>query len=450
MIPCRLSLPPQRLVGARALSILLLGSSLTACSTLSRLAPESVPSGEIEQSRVQADGRLLDGRARGRFEPVTAQASSASNTPVAAYARDQPAPGSTNALAASSIEHRWRPARRAGDRDGDGVSDALDRCPETAAHVTVNARGCGLFDAVLEQIVFDSGSHWLAGSARSQLDQLAETLLAFPESRIRILAHTDSDGDARMNLTLSQARADAVVQYLKSRGVDARQLQGVGMGETRPLMANNSVIGRERNRRVEVQTLPDRDAGALPEPVVPRLPTQPEQQLAGNRDSEQALAQTVARRSVDSEPAMQAAVPAKTSGSRAKRRSPPILPLPEPGFAPGVRISGIVRGLGFDEGSAQLAADARQALEPISRTLLDNPGVDIVVMAHTDDIGDAQLNLQLSRQRAQAVVEYLVSRGVAQDRLDAEGYGELLPLVQNVTAADRARNRRVEIRIQRN
>ena len=126
------------------------------------------------------------------------------------------------------------------------------------------------------------------------------------------------------------------------------------------------------------------------------------------------------------------------------------MPLPQPGFAPGVSISGVVDGLSFAAGSAELQDDTHESLDDVARTLLENPQVRIVVMAHTDDDGDAEQNLQLSRQRAQSVVDYLVEQGVDQGRLDAEGYGELLPLVQNVTAEDRATNRRVEIRIQRN
>ena len=68
-------------------------------------------------------------------------------------------------------------------------------------------------------------------------------------------------------------------------------------------------------------------------------------------------------------------------------------------------------------------------------------------MAHTDDQGDAEDNKQLSVQRAESVVSHLVSLGIERTRLEAEGYGELLPLVQNVTADDRTRNRRVEIRV---
>ena len=68
-------------------------------------------------------------------------------------------------------------------------------------------------------------------------------------------------------------------------------------------------------------------------------------------------------------------------------------------------------------------------------------------MAHTDNQGSVDDNKQLSERRAQSVVDYLVSQGVGADRLKPEGYGELLPLVQNVTSADRERNRRIEVRV---
>ena len=70
-------------------------------------------------------------------------------------------------------------------------------------------------------------------------------------------------------------------------------------------------------------------------------------------------------------------------------------------------------------------------------------------MAHTDNQGNVDDNKALSEQRAESVVAHLISRGVDADRLKPEGYGEILPLVQNLTQADRERNRRIEIRVLR-
>ena len=162
-----------------------------------------------------------------------------------------------------TMSNRWRPAMRADDRDQDGVMDDADSCPDTASHVTVDRFGCGLFDAVLHEVTFKSGSNWLTPRARAQLDLLAETLLAFPESRIQVRAHTDSQGAADTNLALSSRRAEVVVLYLQSLGVNELQLQAVGLGEAQPLDSNKTSKGQRRNRRVDIVTLPDQDAGQL-------------------------------------------------------------------------------------------------------------------------------------------------------------------------------------------
>ncbi len=387
--------------------------------------------------------------------------------PSLAAARGAESANPQAAVKALTMADRWRPAMRAGDTDADGVLDTLDACPETTIHVTVDKTGCGLFDAVLNDVKFKSGSSWLSPRARIQLDELAQTLLAFPESRVQVRAHTDSQGGRDMNLTLSDSRATVVAQYLKSRGVHDRQLQAMGVGETQPLASNRTPEGRQSNRRVEVVTLPDQDAGELP--IQPMLAaarvivvSDPRQRnlrrdglgspdagaatVAKVRNESMKNAQTTAKPNA-AEPALKAAKPAmKTAGTSGRPRLA-IMPLPEPGFAPGVSISGIVEGLVFPSNSSELSAGAQSSLINIIATMRTNPGVRIAVMAHTDDSGDAESNLTLSRQRAQSVATYLAREGVAENRLEAEGYGEMLPLVQNVTDADRATNRRVEIRI---
>jgi len=67
--------------------------------------------------------------------------------------------------------------------------------------------------------------------------------------------HTDSVGTEANNLVLSRLRAEAVVDYLVSRGVDAGRLEAVGFGETSPVADNDTAGGRQINRRIEVELL---------------------------------------------------------------------------------------------------------------------------------------------------------------------------------------------------
>lgn len=362
-----------------------------------------------------------------------------------------------------SMADRWRPAMRADDRDSDGVLDNVDSCPDTERFVTVDGYGCGLFDAVLHDVTFKSGSRWLTPRARGQLDKLAETLLVFPESRIQVRAHTDSQGAADMNLGLSSRRAEVVVQYLQSRGVHELQLQAVGMGEAQPLDTNTSKKGRMRNRRIDVVTLPDQDAGQLliASNVESGTVMSIQSTARGNAGSHLVSDEWNSRKeaaTVDATqaPELMAANPVsaeKMSKIRALANkvkapvAPKVVPLPQPGFAPAFQVSGVLENVRFEKAQSELTDDSQQALQPLLNELNRNPAVKVAVMAHTDNQGSIEDNKLLSSQRAQSVVEYLVSEGVDPARLKAEGYGELLPLVQNVTESDRQRNRRIEIRV---
>ena len=93
-------------------------------------------------------------------------------------------------------------------------------------------------------------------AGQDMLDKVAEAAAKCKTSAIEVAGHTDSGGDADMNMRLSQARAEAVKAYLVSKGVFADQLGAKGYGETKPLVADNAVMGvdspeRAKNRRIE-------------------------------------------------------------------------------------------------------------------------------------------------------------------------------------------------------
>jgi OOP family OmpA-OmpF porin len=77
----------------------------------------------------------------------------------------------------------------------------------------------------------------------------------------------------------------------------------------------------------------------------------------------------------------------------------------------------------------------------------ENPDFKWVIEGHTDAIGSASYNMELSRRRAQAVVDYLVSKGVDKSNLQVVPYGESEPIATNKTQEGRAMNRRVEIKV---
>jgi len=105
----------------------------------------------------------------------------------------------------------------------------------------------------------------------------------------------------------------------------------------------------------------------------------------------------------------------------------------------------VLEGVNFDFDKATLR---QEDIAIINRdvTSLDKWGnVNIEVAGHTDSRGSDEYNMNLSQQRAGAVRNYLISKGIAADRLSAKGYGESQPVAGNVTDEDRFKNRRVEL-----
>jgi OOP family OmpA-OmpF porin len=103
------------------------------------------------------------------------------------------------------------------------------------------------------QILFEQGSSNIADdpASRGLLDQLAGVLGTCPSARVSIEGHTNSDGARDRNLTLSEARARAVLNALTARGLPGDRFQAVGFGPDKPLIPHGSEEARERNRRVQ-------------------------------------------------------------------------------------------------------------------------------------------------------------------------------------------------------
>ena len=100
---------------------------------------------------------------------------------------------------------------------------------------------------------FESGSARIAGTSGSEVDNLAAILTAYPDVKVKIAGHTDSDGDADANMTLSEARANAVKARLGAQGIDGSRVMTEGFGETNPVADNGTAEGKAQNRRIEVQ-----------------------------------------------------------------------------------------------------------------------------------------------------------------------------------------------------
>ena len=108
---------------------------------------------------------------------------------------------------------------------------------------------------VLDNIYFESGKSSLLNTSFAELDKLVAMLQKRPELRIAIIGHTDNNGAAAANLSLSSSRAKAVSTYLQGKGIAPQRLESKGLGQTKPIAPNTTDDGRAKNRRVEVQVL---------------------------------------------------------------------------------------------------------------------------------------------------------------------------------------------------
>jgi OOP family OmpA-OmpF porin len=111
------------------------------------------------------------------------------------------------------------------------------------------------------------------------------------------------------------------------------------------------------------------------------------------------------------------------------------------------KFTGVIEGINFKTGSADILAGSYVLLDRAAKVLQDYPDVKLEISGHTDNRGKADYNRDLSQRRADAVKTYFVTRGIASQRLQAIGYGHTRPIANNKTQSGRATNRRTEFRL---
>lgn len=111
------------------------------------------------------------------------------------------------------------------------------------------------------------------------------------------------------------------------------------------------------------------------------------------------------------------------------------------------KVNKAAQNIFFVTGSAKLLAKSNASLNSVVSILNDNPSYKVDIDGHTDNVGKAELNQTLSEARANAVRNYFVSKGIDESRLIAAGHGFDVPIADNKTAAGRAKNRRVEMKL---
>lgn len=145
------------------------------------------------------------------------------------------------------------------DRDrSDASSDIERRVSETLSDLDAEVREGNTVITLPEQVLFAFDEFTLLPEAAETLDGIAEAIGYFDTAPVRVAGHTDARGSDAYNQTLSERRAQAVVDHLVAAGVEPGRITSAGFGETRPVAPNTNddgsddPEGRARNRRVEI------------------------------------------------------------------------------------------------------------------------------------------------------------------------------------------------------
>lgn len=141
------------------------------------------------------------------------------------------------------------PVAMEGDKDGDGVKDSKDECPDTPKGIRVNEKGCW----VIGDLYFDSGKADIKPAGIAALDTVVSIIKNAQDLKFEIQGHTDTDGKRESNMKLSEKRANAVMDYLvKKGGIAPSRLTAKGYGPDKPIATNKTAAGKAKNRRVQL------------------------------------------------------------------------------------------------------------------------------------------------------------------------------------------------------
>lgn len=146
---------------------------------------------------------------------------------------------------------------------GAGVGNYMDRQEAKLRQelqgtgVQVRREGNNLFLIMPGNITFSTGNADIRSDFFPVLNSVAKVLAEFNQTSIRVTGHTDSTGSDSINQPLSERRADSVAMYLRSQKVASARIQAYGYGSRYPIASNDTASGREQNRRVELELVPN-------------------------------------------------------------------------------------------------------------------------------------------------------------------------------------------------
>ncbi len=142
-----------------------------------------------------------------------------------------------------------------GYRMDEQIRELEEATAGTGVDVSQTPEGDGIL-VNLPDVTFAVDSTAISPRMREVLDDVAASMIQYPNSLIDVMGHTDSTGSEQYNLDLSRRRAESVANFLVSRGVARARIETIGYGESYPVADNTTEAGRAQNRRVEIRITP--------------------------------------------------------------------------------------------------------------------------------------------------------------------------------------------------
>ncbi len=138
------------------------------------------------------------------------------------------------------------------------IKELKEQTAGSGVDVTETDGGSAILVNLPDGVTFATGSYTINQTFRNTLDRVAASLVQYPDSLIDVYGYTDSTGSTAFNQRLSEQRAQAVANYLASRGVSSARIRSQGFGEDPNYFVgdNNTDYGRSLNRRVEIKIIP--------------------------------------------------------------------------------------------------------------------------------------------------------------------------------------------------
>jgi len=339
------------------------------------------------------------------------------------------------------------------DADGDGVSDLKDKCADTPTEAKVDKTGCpldadadGVFD-YLDKCPQLAGTAATKGCPDKDKDGVADIEDDCPDisGLVGMKGCPDTDGDGIVD---SKDKCPTVKGTLELEGCGDRDGDKIRddadkCPEVAGLVKFNGCPDKDDDGVIDSDDLcPDKKG-----PVVTKgCPDSDNDGVTDNIDKCPDAQGTAANQGCpDSD---------KDGLHDGIDKCPLVAGTPANGGCPELKVATkklfqkALQGIQFETGKAIIKHVSFTLLKSIAKVVIDNPTYKLIVEGHTDDVGEDQMNMTLSQNRAEAVAKYLITQGADPLRVSGVGFGETKPVDTNASKAGQARNRRVELKVE--